>query len=643
VQGAAASVTIAAMRSKEPPGGPREPAGKPRGDVDEPAVAVSQIATATFAGGTVGGAVAAPAEGSVDGTVIGGQVVATSDDGAARLIEVDGYAVGELLGRGGMGEVLLAFDEQIGREVAIKRMRRLALGGDAETRFLREAKIQARLQHPAIVPVHELGRDADGQPYFTMKRLAGVTLHKLLGEPLQRLLRAFADVCLAIEFAHEHGVIHRDIKPTNIMLGDFGEVYVLDWGVARVLDEDGSGHPSVRDIVTVEGETQVGAVMGTPGYMAPEQALGYGMTPALDVYALGCVLFEILTCEPLHPRGTGGAASAIAHPTQSPSARRPDLAIAPELDAACVAALAEDPVARPTARELARRIQDYLDGDRDHERRRELAAAQVARARAALASGDPARRADAVHAAGRALALDPESAEAADLVTSLILEPPRELPPALVASLDDAERAAHRVRSRTAVYAFTAVLAFAAVLPFLEVTSWPQLLGFLGAIASMIVVSAASYRRGVSVPSVALIATFVTAVMASRIGGPFVLTPVVISGIALGLIATGPLIRRPWIVIAWVVAALVAPIVLEATGVLTPTWWFDADTIRVRSAVVQGSHTALTVTLVAANVLFIAMSVLFFRATSRDRRAAERRLHIQAWHLRQLLPDRTRA
>ena len=611
------------MRSKEP-----------QGRIDDE-VAVSEAATGDVGLTRYGAAMGATGE--VGAT---GEAGATGED--VGPIEVTGYAVGELLGRGGMGEVLLAYDEQIGREVAIKRMRRLDPGVDAETRFLREAKVQARLQHPAIVPVHELGRDAAGRPYFTMKRLAGMTLHQLAGEPLQRLLRAFADVCLALEFAHEHGVIHRDVKPTNIMLGDFGEVYVLDWGVARVLDEDGSGHPSVRDIVTVEGETQVGAVMGTPGYMAPEQALGYGMTPAVDVYALGCVLFEILAHEPLHPRGTGGAASAVAHPTQSPAGRRPDRAIAPELDAACVAALAEDPVARPTARELAQRIQDYLDGDRDHERRRELAALQVTRAREALASGDPARRADAVHAAGRALALDPESADAADLVTTLIVEPPSVLPPALVASLDDAERIAHRVRSRTAVVAFTAVLGFALVIPFLDVRSWPQLIGFFGAIAGMAVVSELSYRRGASVASVALLATFVTAVMASRIAGPFVLTPVVICGIALGLTATGPLIGRPWIVIAWVVASLVAPIALEAVGVFTRTWWFDGDSIRVRSAVVFGSKAVLEVTLIAANVLFIAMSVLFYRATSRDRRAAERRLHIQAWHLRQLLPDRGR-
>jgi eukaryotic-like serine/threonine-protein kinase len=550
-----------------------------------------------------------------------------------------GYELRELLGRGGMGEVLLAHDELIGRDVAIKRMRRREPSPDAEARFLREAKIQARLQHPAIVPVHELGRDADGRPYFTMKRLAGSTLEELRGEPLQRLLRAFVDVCLAIEFAHDHGVIHRDIKPTNIMLGDFGEVYVLDWGVARVLDE--STNPSVRDIAALEGETQVGAVLGTPGYMAPEQALGYEMTPAIDVYALGCVLFEILTCEPLHPRGTGGAASAIAHPTEAPSLRRPDLAIPPELDAACVAALAEEPGVRPSARELARRVQDYLDGDRDLERRRELAAAQLARARDALASGDPARRADAVHAAGRALALDPESSEAADLVTSLIVEPPRVLPPALVASLDEADREAHRVRSRTATVAFSSVLALVALVPFVEVRSWPLVLGFLGAMAGMAVISWLSYRRGATIVPVALAATFVATLLASRIAGPFVLTPVITCGMILGLSAMPALAARPWLLATWIALTVVVPVGLERLGVLGRTTWIDGDTLMLRSAAIDGDPRTVIVALVVAQVVLLAMAGRFARVISRERREADRRQHIQAWHLRQLLPGRT--
>jgi serine/threonine-protein kinase len=554
-----------------------------------------------------------------------------------------GYELSELLGRGGMGEVLLGHDDVIGREIAIKRMRRVDPTPEAETRFLREAKIQARLQHPAIVPVHELGRDDAGRAYFTMKRLAGHTLHDRLGEdpwPLQRLLRAFAEVCLAIEFAHEHGVIHRDIKPGNIMLGDFGEVYVLDWGIALV-GGDGSAKPSVRDIAALEGETQVGAVMGTPGYMPPEQALGYQITPAVDVYALGCVLFEILTGEPLHPRGTAGAAHAIAIPCEAPSARRPDLAIAPELDAACVAALAEEPGERPSARALAERIGDYLDGDRDLERRRKLAVTQVERARAALASGDPERRAEAVAAAGRALALDPESIEASDLVTSLIVEPPRVLPPALVASLAAAERDASRVRARTALFAFLAVIPLAAVVPFVEIKSWPLLGGFFGSMLGMAFVSYLSYRRGAQILSIALASTFITTLFVSRVGGPFLLTPILICGIVLGLAVIPALLARPWIVIAWIIAALSAPVILEAIGWFAPTWWYDGDTMRITSRVLHGQNrTAETIVLIATHVAFIAMAGLFTRAISKDRAAAEHRLHVQAWHLRHLLPGR---
>src|SRR4051812_1353777 len=220
------------------------------------------------------------------------------------------YAFGPMLGRGGMGDIMLATDIQIGREVAVKRMR------DARgsvSRFLREARIQGRLEHPAIVPVHEVLTDSAGHPYFVMKRLTGTTLHDIIvasrDDSLEstaagrhsrtRLLRAFADVCLAVEFAHTRGVIHRDLKPANIMLGDFGEVYVLDWGVTRVLGDDetpGSLDPTPSG----GGGTEAGAVLGTIGYMPPEQLRGLPVDRRADIYALGCVLFEILCGEPLH-------------------------------------------------------------------------------------------------------------------------------------------------------------------------------------------------------------------------------------------------------------------------------------------------------------------------------------------------------
>ena len=182
------------------------------------------------------------------------------------------YGVGEQLGKGGMGEVLLATDPMFGREVALKRMFAGA-SKSAEARFVREAKIQALLQHPAIVPVHDLGRDADGRSYFTMDRLGGVTLERLLElrTPRLKLLRAFRDVCLAVDFAHSKSVLHRDLKPANVMLGDFGEVYVIDWGVARILADHDAPPVSLS---LLGDDTLAGVVIGTPGYMAPEQCLG---------------------------------------------------------------------------------------------------------------------------------------------------------------------------------------------------------------------------------------------------------------------------------------------------------------------------------------------------------------------------------
>ena len=157
------------------------------------------------------------------------------------------------------------------------------------------------------------------------------------------LLRAFIDVCLAVEFAHTRGVIHRDLKPSNIMLGDFGEVYVLDWGVARaVTDADEPGiTPSVElDLKLDTGETREGTVLGTPAYMAPEQLVGERAGPAADIYALGCILFEIVSGEPLHKRSRSlGQAFEIVDP--KPSTRRQDSP--PELDAICERAIKIDP------------------------------------------------------------------------------------------------------------------------------------------------------------------------------------------------------------------------------------------------------------------------------------------------------------
>jgi serine/threonine-protein kinase len=153
-------------------------------------------------------------------------------DPTTTKVSPPSYEVLEVIGKGGSGEVRLVRDRKIGRSVALKRLRTEHPTRDEIDRFLREAKIQARLDHPAIVPVYELSFDSAARPYFTMKRLAGTTLGDSRAK-LQRHLRAFVDVCQAISFAHARGVVHRDLKPSNIMLGEYGEVYVLDWGVAR--------------------------------------------------------------------------------------------------------------------------------------------------------------------------------------------------------------------------------------------------------------------------------------------------------------------------------------------------------------------------------------------------------------------------
>src|SRR6476469_2007000 len=189
---------------------------------------------------------------SEENTVVGEPTVDESaertDAGAAeaerragRPLLAGRYRLARLIGKGGMGEVMAARDEQVGRDVAIKRMRAASPSERSIQRFLREASIQGRLEHPAIVPVHEIGRDSDGLPFFAMKKITGTTLSDLLVEnelPLQKLLRGFANVCLAVEFAHVRGIVHRDLKADNIMMGDFGEVYVLDWGVAKVAGEE---------------------------------------------------------------------------------------------------------------------------------------------------------------------------------------------------------------------------------------------------------------------------------------------------------------------------------------------------------------------------------------------------------------------
>jgi serine/threonine-protein kinase len=213
------------------------------------------------------------------------------------------------VGRGGMGVVYRAADPDLGRDLAVKVLREEFRGRpDLERRFLAEARITGRLQHPGVVPVVEVGRLHDGRPYFTMKLVQGRTLAELLKARLDesadrpRLLAVFEQVCQTVAFAHSRGVIHRDLKPSNVMVGEFGEVQVMDWGLAKApadgRDADGRAGPTPEG-AAAEG-TQAGAVLGTLAYMAPEQARGEldTLDARCDVFGLGAMLCEVLTGKP---------------------------------------------------------------------------------------------------------------------------------------------------------------------------------------------------------------------------------------------------------------------------------------------------------------------------------------------------------
>jgi hypothetical protein len=341
--------------------------------------------------------------------------------------------VGEI-GRGGMGAVVKVWDEELGRPLAMK----VVLGKEAQqwggatppvdartlARFLDEARTTSRLDHPGIVPVHEVGLSEDGQVYFTMRLVQGEDYARVIdhvrrareGWTLARALGVLAKVCDAMSYAHDHGVVHRDLKPANIMVGKYGETYVMDWGLARAT----ASAAARQDATTPEGQapsasddplrTRAGEVLGTPSYMAPEQARGEleRVGPRADIYSVGAMLYHLLACArvsaPFVPLGQSPPQREVlkrlvAGPPPALDGLAEDAA--PELVSIAEKAMARDPERRyATMNELAADLQAYLEGQvvAAHERgafararkwvgRNKALAASMGSAAAALVAG----------------------------------------------------------------------------------------------------------------------------------------------------------------------------------------------------------------------------------------------------------------
>lgn len=204
------------------------------------------------------------------------------------------YELHGRLGRGGMGVVYSAHDRTLNREVAVKVVDDLHHAA-AASQLLREARILAQLEHPGIVPVHDAGTLPDGRLYYVMKLVRGVRLDTAVeSRSLNERLDLFLRIGDAVSFAHAHGIVHRDLKPDNIMLGAFGEVLVMDWGIAHRADQEGQQTPAIsgQDLACSPDQS---AIAGTPGYMAPEQQRGSRhVDPRVDVYSLGVILEALI-------------------------------------------------------------------------------------------------------------------------------------------------------------------------------------------------------------------------------------------------------------------------------------------------------------------------------------------------------------
>lgn len=603
-------------------------------------------------------------EGSAQTLVIG------SSGSTSRRVDVsdrdledagtDRYTAVSLLGRGGMGEVHLCEDGRIGRHVA----RKLILPerkdrASARRRFLREARVQAQLEHPAIVPVYDIGRDRDGNDYFTMKRVRGRTLDEILSalrkdDPdaahdygRRRRLTAFSQVCLAIDFAHRRGVVHRDLKPGNVMLGDYGEVYILDWGLAKVdgapeLDaqfDDADFDHTQGHRATVDGE-----ILGSPGYLAPEQAMGKS-SAASDIYSLGSILFELLTLTRLHEGETAHflLVSTLRGVEARPSKRMPELDIPPELEAICVRATAQEPEDRFTsARELHEAIERFLDGARDLALRARMADEHATRAqewgRRALVEADEQARREALHEVGRALGFDPSHQGALSVLSRLLATPPATLPEEARLALEREHEVGQYHAAWVNGVGYLSWFLYLPVLLFMGIRDTTMVavttVAFLSAsIVSFISMFVSSERFWRLHFGVVVAGTFGLVSVYNAMGLLFV-PALLVAKVA--SFAQTPSRRFRWAVAALAIGMLAMVTALDVWGWIPPTTEFRDGSIIIHAGMqhLPASRAPWVFVLFSGGV--IASSAVFVGQARENLNRAQSQIQLQAWQLRQL-------